>query len=81
MFGKKQSDEVKENKRKYFLTENNPGKNKTEKTKLKISDAKRGIPSKTKGIPRKKIICPHCGKIGGEGLMNRWHFNNCKYKK
>lgn len=80
MFGKKQSDEFKNLKREYFLGENNPGKNKTDETKKKISRAKKGIPSKFKGIPRKKIICPHCGKIGGEGLMNRWHFDNCKFK-
>ena len=23
--------------------------------------------------------CPHCGKIGGFGML-RWHFENCKYK-
>lgn len=23
-------------------------------------------------------ICPHCGKSGKKGNMNRWHFNNCK---
>lgn len=81
MFGKKQSDKHNENKRKYFLSENNPGKNKTEETKLKISKSKKGKPSKTKGIPRKKITCPYCGKIGGEGLMSRWHFENCNHKK
>lgn len=81
MFGKKQSDEFKENKRKYFLSENNPGKNKTEETKKNISKGRTGIPSKFKGIPRKKITCPYCGKIGGKGLMGRWHFENCKYKK
>lgn len=81
MYGKQQSDEFKESKRKYFLSENNPGKNKTELTKENISKGKTGIPSKTKGIPRKKITCPHCGKIGGEGVMNRWHFENCKFKK
>ncbi|MDA3779743.1 MAG: NUMOD3 domain-containing DNA-binding protein [Bacteroidales bacterium] len=79
MFGKSQSDEFKKTKREYMLN-NNPGKNKTEETKKKISDSKKGIPSKIKGIPRKKITCPYCGKIGGEGLMNRWHFNNCKNK-
>ena len=31
------------------------------------------------GKPKPKIICPHCGKIGGgQALMNRWHFDNCK---
>ena len=33
-----------------------------------------------KGIPQKKIECPHCGKIGGT-TMYRWHFDNCKYKE
>lgn len=25
-----------------------------------------------------KIICPHCGKMGGRNLMKRWHFDKCK---
>ncbi len=25
-----------------------------------------------------KITCPHCGKIGSEVNMKRWHFDNCK---
>lgn len=33
-----------------------------------------------KGIPRNIVVCPHCGKEGGEGIMNRWHFDNCKHK-
>ena len=28
--------------------------------------------------PQKKIQCPHCSKIGGKGIMQRWHFNNCR---
>ena len=34
---------------------------------------------KIKG-PQKKITCPHCGKIGGESIMKRWHNDNCKLK-
>jgi hypothetical protein len=79
MFGKSHSEEFKIKKREYMLKKN-PGKNKSEITKKRISDAKKGISSKMKGVPRKKVTCPHCGKIGGEGLMHRWHFNNCKYK-
>ncbi len=30
------------------------------------------------GRPRKKLECPHCMKLGGDGMMQRWHFNNCK---
>lgn len=28
--------------------------------------------------PRKKISCPNCGKVGGNSLMKRYHFDNCK---
>ena len=24
------------------------------------------------------ITCPHCGKVGGNRIMPRYHFNNCK---
>jgi len=27
-----------------------------------------------------KIICPHCGKIGGSTGMKTWHFDKCKFK-
>jgi hypothetical protein len=34
-----------------------------------------------KGREKPKVICPHCGKTGGgQALMNRWHFDNCKSK-
>ena len=79
-FGKCQSKETRIIKRDRFTSESNPGKNKTIETKLKISNTKKGVQSKTKGIKRKIIICPYCGKEGGEGLMQRWHFNNCKHK-
>jgi len=47
----------------------NPMRNK--EVALKVSLAKTGV-------PRNKLTCPHCGKIGGDGNMQRWHFNNCK---
>lgn len=28
--------------------------------------------------PKSKIACPHCDKVGGSGIMKRWHFDNCK---
>lgn len=31
-----------------------------------------------KGVPKKRVECPHCGKVGGEGNMKRYHFENCK---
>jgi hypothetical protein len=78
-FGQYQTNKTREIKRNKFLI-NNPGKNKTEETRKKISESKKGIPSLTKGVPRKKVTCPYCNKEGGEGLMHRWHFENCKNK-
>ena len=42
----------------------------SDETKKKIGDANRR--------PKKRIECPHCGKIGGEPQMIQWHFDNCK---
>lgn len=78
-YGKMQTKEAREQKRKRFL-ENNPGKNKTDEHIKKISEGKKGSIPWNKGKKRKQIECPHCGKTGGDGLMQRWHFNNCKYK-
>jgi hypothetical protein len=33
-----------------------------------------------KGIPKERIECPHCGKIGDVANIHRWHFDNCKLK-
>jgi hypothetical protein len=63
------------------LGENNPGKNKSEETRKKLSDSLKGKKSKLIGIKREKIKCPHCNKEGGSGVMQRWHFDNCKHKK
>ena len=32
------------------------------------------------GIPKQKIICPHCNKEGGLPQMKRYHYDNCKKK-
>ena len=79
-YGKHQKDETKEMKRKLFI-EKNPGKNKTEITKKRISESKKGKPNKLKGVEQKKIKCPLCGKEGGVTIMKRWHFDKCKKKK
>lgn len=54
------------------LSKANLNKKATEETKLKMSQSQ-------KGIPQKKLTCPHCGKMGGT-TMHRWHFDNCKNK-
>ena len=28
--------------------------------------------------PKPTTICPHCGKVGGVNIMQRYHFSNCK---
>lgn len=28
-----------------------------------------------------KVQCPHCGKIGANGIMHRFHFDKCKNKQ
>jgi len=33
-----------------------------------------------KGKQQKEVGCPHCGKVGGISVMNRWHFDNCSKK-
>ncbi len=52
--------------------ERTKGRKHSKETILKISKA-------TKGIPKEKIECPHCGKTGGKPQMYQWHFNNCKF--
>ena len=39
--------------------------------------------SKLKHNPRFRdvVSCPHCGKIGQQAAMIRWHFDNCKHIK
>lgn len=32
-------------------------------------------------VPKKKLECPHCAKVGGSSNMKRYHFNKCKFKK
>ena len=51
----------------------NSGKKLTEAAKLKMSQT-------TKGVPKKKIECPYCGKIGAIAGIKRYHFDNCKNK-
>ena len=68
MLGKKHSEETKQK-----ISSGGKGRVVSDETKKKISKAR-------KGIPRPKIQCPHCNKIGATGMMQRWHFDNCKSK-
>jgi hypothetical protein len=44
----------------------------------RISQTKKGKPSKLKNRTRAILKCPHCGVLGGTGAMGRWHFSKCK---
>lgn len=55
-FGKHQSEQFKEARRQYMFTENNPGKNKTEETKRRISEGRRGQPGHKHTEEFKKMI-------------------------
>lgn len=56
------------------ISNSTKGLSKSEEHKKKISEA-------SKGKPKPKTECPHCGKIGGSSNMKRYHFDNCKKRK
>lgn len=43
-------------------------------------EAKQKIAATRKGMKFKISTCPYCNKQGGNSLMTRYHFNNCKTK-
>ena len=49
----------------------NYGKPKSNEIKKKLSAAQ-------KGVPKAKITCPYCSKLGGSPAMKQWHFSNCR---
>lgn len=49
------------------------GKTHSVESKLKMSKAQ-------KGVPKRKLKCPHCGKVGGEPQLKQWHFDKCKFR-
>ena len=36
--------------------------------------------ARTKEAAKIKITCPHCGKVGSQVAMPRWHFDHCREK-
>ena len=87
MYGKKHPEERIERMRECKVGDKNPfyGKKHSNETlsimreKAVKSEAwKADMSNKMKGRVREKIACPHCSKTGGAGVMNRWHFDNCK---
>lgn len=66
MLGKTHSEETKRK-----ISNGGKGKKKPQSMKIILSELK-------KGVPRPTVICPHCNLVGAIGIMNRWHFDNCK---
>lgn len=74
--GKKESEQTRHKKIKSFKDSTTHGlhlKNKSEETKKRMSNSKKG-----KKLPQTE--CPYCGKPGDVMNMKRWHFDNCKKK-
>ena len=65
------SEETKEKIRQSKLGDKNPAKRKEVRDRISNTQKGRKIPS---------VVCPYCKKIGSNGAMQRWHFNNCKNK-
>ena len=72
--GKKVSEETKKK-----MSNFQKGKKRSNKTKEKMSKAMVGN-THALGYKHQIVTCPHCGKIGGNANMKRWHFDNCKEK-
>lgn len=87
--GKKQSEETKRKR-----AESRRGSKHSLETILKMKEAQKNKPpmsEETKqkireararqDTTQKKVSCPHCGKVGGQANMTRYHFNHCKFTK
>ena len=84
--GRKDSEQTRENKRKAQT-----GRIHSEETKQKMSESALGKAKSLETIQRIKearkkqvivtvqVTCPHCGKVGGNRIMPRYHFDNCKF--
>lgn len=53
------------------ISKSQTGRKTSKETRLKMSISRIGYKYKI-------VMCPHCGKEGGESGMKSWHFNNCK---
>lgn len=55
------------------MSQSAKGKSKSLETIHRIKEAR-----KRQVIVTVQVTCPHCGKVGGNRIMPRYHFNNCK---
>lgn len=42
------------------------------------ADTRKKMSETQKGRPRSLLVCPYCGKSGGNSNMRRYHFENCQ---
>lgn len=52
----------------------NKGRTQSQETINKIKEARAN-----QVIVTVNVTCPHCGKVGGNRIMPRYHFDNCKF--
>jgi len=55
------------------------GHKKSEITKEKMRKPKSDSHRESMRKPKEIVKCPHCEKLGGQNLMTRYHFDNCKH--
>jgi predicted SprT family Zn-dependent metalloprotease len=80
-FSKKMSKIV---KKRYEQNPESWKKSKETREKISLHNKLRDPAYKKKiSETRKKqiVTCPHCGKVGNNSIMQRWHFNKCKNKR
>ena len=74
--GKKDSEETRKKKSKAFK-----GRKITWNLNATTPEANEKRRKALTGRQKPVILCPHCGKSGGEPQMKQWHFDKCKGKK
>lgn len=82
--GKLRSDEYRRNIAAAKMGDKNPmfGKKITfsETHRKRLSEAAKGRTNlHLKDVKRIVVACPYCAKTGGQGAMQRWHFDRCKH--
>ena len=84
--GRKPSEETRQKISKALKGENNPffGKKHSEESKAKMRKKRteeicKKMSVAMKGIPKRKVTCPHCNRTIGANTAKRWHFDNCKF--
>lgn len=92
-FGKKQSEETKQKRANSLRGQRRTEEQKKRQSESAFKrwanqdiDAEGIRRAKIREARKKQVIetiqitCPHCGKTGGNRIMPRYHFDNCKFK-